>query len=124
MSNKYDAVNLTTLLLHIQTEMEKLTQPDIKKKMSVILMKRRLSQIREMRMSVTDRLRKMDRTKPEFFPKGSAVTYHNTTVPVPPADALVVDHEDRLALIQLLKENIIIKVEPSYLTLKHLRNTY
>jgi hypothetical protein len=120
MSNKYDAINLTTLLLHIQTETEKLIQPDIKKKMSVTLMKRRLSEIREMRMSVTDRLRKMDRTKPEFFPKGAAVIYHNTTVPVPPADALVVDHEDRLALIQLLKENIIIKGEPSYLTLKPL----
>lgn len=63
-------MGIKCLIEHIQNETEKLDSPVIKKKMSQTLFRRRVSELREMRMSVTDRLRKMDRTKPEFFPIG------------------------------------------------------
>lgn len=122
MVNKYDQLQVQTLIRGIQETCMKLQDKNQKKKMSSHLTLKHSKEIREMRSSVIARLQKMDRSQPEFFEVGYYVTYQHPLSEKGPRDAVVMGRDAPYVIIRLLEEEDGIKVEPNYLTIKYLRN--
>lgn len=115
-------MSLLSLIKHIQIEHEKMSDPKIKKKMSTNLCRRRNEEIRLMKMSVTERLKKLDRNKPEFFPIGVQVVYKPPFIKE--RMATVEGYADGYVVIRQDNEEWQLKVEPKYLKINNLRVTY
>jgi hypothetical protein len=116
-TDKYEVIGLPYLIKQIQKASIKLSDPKVKKEMSQTFYKKQMMELRDMRWSVQARLKKLDRTKPEFFPLGTIVDYNNGET----RNAVVEDHDEGHCVIRCEGEVYQIKVDPRYLTLKHLR---
>jgi len=133
MENKYDSIELVPLIKRIQEAHIRLQKPETKKKLTTTGYSKSVKELNEMRVSATNRLKQMDRSKPEFFAVGLHVDYR-PYVP-PSADewetstqtikgAMVVGLDDRYSYITLDGEGITVKVDPNTLTIRHLRHHY
>lgn len=118
--DQYEQINLPYLIKQIQKATIKLLDPKVKKEMSQTLYKKQMSELRNMRWSVQKRLKQLDRKKPEFFPLGSIVEHHHPKMNTV-RNAVVEDHEGEYCIIRQEGDVYQIKVEPTCLTLKHLR---
>lgn len=123
MDDKYSVFKLEYLIKQIQKASIKLADPKVKKEMTNTTYQRNMNEIREMRWSVQARLKKLDRSRPEFFPLGTFIEYKHPGS-AEKRNGIVEDHEEGYCIVRFEGEVYQTKVEPKFLTLKHLRNTY
>ena len=131
MQNKYDQINIMTLVLAIQQayiRAEKKTR-DGKRKYTV--KPNKLKELRDMKDSARRGLSKMNRNRPEYFPVGSYVVYKpyrpsysedDWDAPIEKElDATVTGYEGEYCNILIEGNEMPFKVSPATLTLKFLR---
>lgn len=121
--NKFDAIKLSTLILHVQQQAILYMDPKFRKRTTPTMIRRRMSELGEMRMSVINRLKQIGRSSSDFFPKGSLVTYKFPGLK--PVNAVVIEKKDeKFVIIKIEGETWDTEVEACYLTLKHIRTVY
>lgn len=129
--NKYDIMKLDTLIRTIQENTVKFSDPRNKKRVGAAFVSKQMKELREMKGSVISRLMKMDRFKPEFFPIRCMVLYKALDGWGEPEHGTVQGYDGDKVILKLdakptdlLPVDVVIKVEPGLLTMKHIRVTY
>jgi len=122
--NKYEAFGLEPLIRHIQEDEIRMKDPKYKKTLSTVTVSRRSIELREMKMSAMERLRKLDRRKPSYFPIGTIVLYKHPDSFKEAVNAIVHGHRGNYVIIKQEGEIGLVEVEPIYLKIKFLRIIY
>lgn len=117
-SNKFENIKTATLLKFVQAETIETKTAEFKKAKTK-KNSRRKRDLASARKELVERLEKMDRNSPEFFPVGSMVDYTGKEAKV------IAPVEDAKQLyIKCSGEDFLVKVDPSKLTLINIREHY
>lgn len=108
------------MIRQLQEVTKKLEDPKIKEEWGPTKYKQVLNDSRSLRMDLVSRLRKMDRRRPDFFPKDSYVEYRHPKSTTP-KNAVVTGRNETLVFIQIEGEEGELKVEPLHLKLRFIK---
>ena len=86
-----------------------------------------LSELGQMRLVVQEKLKKVDRTKPDFFPVGALVVYrdaYNEFESTVTKEGTVVGYKNQFVQVKFSDEEFQTQVDPKNLTLLFIRHQY
>lgn len=112
--------------MHIQMVQEGHCTIENEKKATTSLrtLSKKISELNDLKMALAERLTKMDRNKPEFFPIRSLVEYINPRYSQQQKFGWVVEHSGPMCVCIFEGENFETLVDPSNLKLRFVRINY
>lgn len=124
MDSKYSILSVQSLVRIIQEAATKLEDPKQKKKLSTATCARLSKDLNDMRYAVQEKLKKLNRESPLFFPINSIIIYENALYQTGKKEGKVIGYQKDKCIVKLDSELFPIAVDPMNLLLKFIRIKY